>query len=390
MARFLDFLVLIFLHSVSAKEVIGILGSSGGDCEGCAEVESFTVNFVKEGLLHLAPQFVGKAVAELIWHDMAKELASEYEELPSCNTSFRVRSSAQSAAFAVAAQRQLRARGQDVDVLPFTAWKFNHGPGNPPNLTIDAALDKARLAGVTTLFMWDQDAIISSLVLNEVSFDLAKKYVAAHPEWKPRIFGINGLNGQPGFFDNLLLPRLASELKDAFPGASPQEVCVLAVGQGVPTFSKAVDPYAETLQKLANATGEKMKNQGYEWHFAWQNWAGKTEKFPLNLIPWTTPYDSDVLNGTISKAACSKVLVTDALQWPVSDVSTLVRESIYMPKWLKALAPSKQLVTHRSWDSSDLLVDFIGKLVSGVVTGASNFDVIKVSGFTPTGEEILV
>lgn len=382
-----SFLLLAVLHSAQAKEVIGILGSSGGDVESCAEVESFTKNFVKEGLLHLAPSFVGAGVSELIWHDMAKELEAEYASLPSCNTSFRVRSSAQSAAFAAAAARQLKASGSDVDVLPFTAWKFNHGGGNPANLTIDAALEKARLAGVTTLFMWDQDAIISSLVLNEVSYDLAKKYLKAHPEWTPKIYGINGLNGQPNFMDRLLLPRLSAEVQDAFPGASPKDVCVLAVGQGVPTFSSIFDPYAKTLQTLADATGKEMKGKGYDWHFAWQNWAGKTEKFPLNLIPWTTPYDSDVLNVTISKAACQKVLVTDALQWPVSDISTLVRESIYMPKWLKALAPSKQLITHRSWDSFGPLVDFIGELVQGTLAGTGGFDVIKVTGFKP---EVLV
>lgn len=329
-------------------------------------------------------------MADLIWHDMAQELEAEYHELPSCNTSFRVRSSAQSVAFAVAAQRQLRAAGMDVDVLPFTAWKFNHGPGNPPNLTIEPVLEKAMAAGVTTLFMWDQDAIISSVVLNAVSYDHAKKFVAAHPQWNPKIYGINGLNGQPGFMERLLLPRLHAELEDAFPSAPPADVCILAVGQGVPTFSKLVDPYAATLTKLANATGAVMQGKGYDWNFAWQNWAGKTEKFPLNLIPWTSPYDSDVLNGTISKAACPNVLVTDALQWPVSDVSTLVRETIYMTRWLKVLAPNKKLVTHRSWDSYGPLADFIGELVRGTITGTQAFDVTHVSGFTDVALDLIV
>jgi protoheme ferro-lyase len=324
---------------------------------------------------------------------MAKELETEYSALPNCNTSFRVRSAAQSAAFAAAAQKQLRAGGRDVDVLPFTAWKFNHGPGNPPNLVIESALEEAMKAGVTTLFMWDQDAIISSLVLNEVSFDHAKKFVAANPQWKPKIVGINGLNEQPGFMENLLLPRLSKEVEESFPGVSPGDVCVLAVGQGVPTFSKALDPYADKLTALANVTGEAMKAKGYNWYFSWQNWAGKNEKFPLNKIPWTTPYDSDVLNVTIAKAACPKVLVTGTLQWPVSDVSTLVRETIYMPRWLKELAPAKQLVTHRAWDSFGPLTDFIGELVHGVVTDPSNakkFDVIKVIGFDDEEQKMVL
>merc|ERR1719210_1108 len=106
------------IAGVRSREVIGILGSSGGDCESCAEVESFTKYFTKEGLLHAAPSFVGKAVSELIWHDMAKELEAEYAELPNCNTSFRTRSAAQTAAFAAAALRRFKAAGlQDVVVL---------------------------------------------------------------------------------------------------------------------------------------------------------------------------------------------------------------------------------------------------------------------------------
>lgn len=366
---------------IAQAEVIGILGSSGGDVEACSEVESFTKYFVKEGLLHSAPSLVGQAVAELIWHDMAKELQAEYEALPGCNTSFRQRSSAQSSAFAQAAQkRRLESGHSDDTVLPYTAWKFNHGAGHPANLTIEPALERARLAGVSTFFMWDQDAIISSVVLNGVSYDIAKKYIAQFPEWNPTVYGINGLNTQPGFMDRMLMPRLKLELEEAFPGASPSDVCILAVGQGVPTFSELVDPYAKVLTELSVEVGKELKQQGYEFHFAWQNWAGKTEKFPLNLLPWTEPYDVDVLNKTIAKAPCSKVLVTDALQWPVSDVSTLVREGIYFAEWMKELAPEKQFVAHKSWDSWAPLSDFIGELVHGVLSGTGGFNFTLVVG----------
>merc|ERR1711934_664845 len=145
--------------------------------------------------------------------------------------------------------------------------------------------------------MWDQDAIISSSVLNQVSFDIANKF-ATQNGWNVTIFGINGLNTQPQFMDRLLYPRLDYELNTTFPGSEPSDVCVLAVGQGEPSFAKLFDPYSTVLTELAATVNTSLRDQGYRFFFGWQNWADGL-KFPLSLIPWTSPFDSDLINQTI-------------------------------------------------------------------------------------------
>merc|ERR1711907_147569 len=204
---------LLLLPCIVAR-TIAILGSSGGDVQNCSEVESFTKYFVKEGLLHSAPAFVGTAVSNLIWHDLAKQISLEYASLPECNTHFRDRSHAQVAGFVDAVSRL---RPQDK-VLGYAAFKFDKGDGVPANLTIEPALRQAQEAGVTELIMWDQDAIISSSVLNGVSYDIAQKFVKAN-KWNVTIWGINGLNTQPDFLPALLYPRLRAELNTTFPNA---------------------------------------------------------------------------------------------------------------------------------------------------------------------------
>lgn len=360
------------IAAASAGNVIGILGSSGGDCQACSEVESFTKYFVEDGLLAAAPKFVGKGVSDLLWAEEKKRLSAEYHQLEGCNTHFRDRSVNQTELFVLESQKKLT----NDTVLPFSGWKFNHGPGNPENITLEAGLEAAMNAGVTHLFMWDQDAIISSSVLNEVSFKIAKQFVTDN-KWSVTIYGINGLNTQPDFMSRLLYPRIKYELESTFPSADPSDVCILAVGQGEPSFAKYFDPYSTVLTELASTVEKALTKQGYRFFFGWQNWSDGL-KFPLTLIPWTSPSDGQLLNKTVSEESCSMVHVTDALQWPVSDVSTLVREKKYFKNWIEDLEPKKTLKVSMSWDSWPPLAEYFGEMVQGVMSGTGGYNITRV------------
>ena len=118
--RYLLTLCVSAIAAASAGNVIGILGSSGGDCQACSEVESFTKYFVEDGLLAAAPKFVGKGeitfaggpdllagVSDLLWAEEKKKLDAEYHQLEGCNTHFRDRSSNQTELFVLESQKKL-------------------------------------------------------------------------------------------------------------------------------------------------------------------------------------------------------------------------------------------------------------------------------------------
>lgn len=72
------------------------------------------------------------------------------------------------------------------------------------------------------------------------------------------------------------------------------------------------------------------------------------------------------------------VHVTDALQWPVSDVSTLVREKKYFKNWFEDLEPKKTLKVSMSWDSWPPLAEYFGEMVQGVMSGTGGYNITRV------------
>jgi len=370
MPRFLAWLcvALTVLSAVPGghAEHIAILGESGGDAQACSEVKPFSENFVVSAFP--APDWLKVVTKAVYWATSGKSMEKEYHYLPNCNTHFRDLSIKQAAAIASAVQ-ELQPH---EDITSFCGWKFIHGDGCPPNLTLLDTLARMQEAGVTKAFMFDQDGLATDNATTELSFNQVRQYLHDHPEWPLEFIGINGHTEQPGF-PELLAAAIDKQVQDTFPGVDPSQICVVLPSQGVPASmekkgDQGIPRYRNLFKKAANLLPQ------YNMTITFQDWGGEGFPFPLNMVKWSEPSD-EVVVPSLADAPCPNIFVSPLLQWPTTDISVLYRQEVLYPQMINN--PAKTYKHTLAWDLDPNFISYTAKLISDVIDG-------KVAGYDLT------
>eukprot|EP00310_Coccolithus_braarudii_P010263 CAMPEP_0183378876 /NCGR_PEP_ID=MMETSP0164_2-20130417/125140_1 /TAXON_ID=221442 /ORGANISM="Coccolithus pelagicus ssp braarudi, Strain PLY182g" /LENGTH=456 /DNA_ID=CAMNT_0025556449 /DNA_START=9 /DNA_END=1380 /DNA_ORIENTATION=- len=366
------------LVASAAAGRVGILGESGGDIQSCSEVESWTENFFVGSLLpDTIPEAVRKIIAKNAWKSSGNDTLAEYRAVgPDCDTRFRDISFLQTQA--IAAQVGSLANISNVDA--YGGWKFVYGPGCPVGVTVMDALARMQSAGVTDAFVFDQDILAYENIQTGVTNKQIRSYLAAHPEWDVTFYSLNGLTGQPGYFE-LLLAKLKQQIQFAYPLVPASDLCIVLPSQGVPLTSEAkpgsgvatlrgvfhdllsalpqynltlvsvcfssncnrIQPYRLTSKSNSQATFNPHRAVRSKSEVGllgcvcpcyplraqvFNNKGGEGFPPPQNKTAWSEPVDKVKIPEMAAMYSCSHVMVTPILEWPQVDYDVYVYQGI--------------------------------------------------------------
>eukprot|EP00931_Biecheleriopsis_adriatica_P119830 TRINITY_DN95017_c0_g1_i1.p1 TRINITY_DN95017_c0_g1~~TRINITY_DN95017_c0_g1_i1.p1 ORF type:complete len:701 (+),score=144.02 TRINITY_DN95017_c0_g1_i1:152-2104(+) len=386
------------------SELIAVLGQSGGDVQSCSEVEAYTKNLLKDGLLPSSiPSFMRSAIADAAWWSSKKRCMEEYEAVPNedCNTRLRDVSVLQTQSTAARA-REITGR----QIQAFSGWKFAYGKGVKNGTTVFDALAKMQAMGVTQAFVFDQDFLAYDDDWIGLTYRQIRQYLSEHLSWNVSFVGFNGFTEQPGFLD-LLVRKLKKQVQQSYPEVPAQDICIVLPSQGVPQSAEkspgsGVPRIRKLFDKLQGALPE------YNMTLVFTNHGG-------GPVAWSAPDDRQKVPEMARSYACQHVLATPILQWPQSDYTVYVFQGNGTqdePGYAKTFAASGKTYRHApAWDlrlqgwqgrppapgavpaaalDSDL-PDFIAKSIKDVLSGKTDgYDLTRIGPADATHPETIV
>lgn len=297
------------------RELIGILGQSGGDAQACSEVESYSKNLFVDCLLpQTLPEFLRRKIADANWESGSARIMEEYRAVPNddCNTRLRDMSVLQTQA-TVAKAQEITGR---KEIEAFSGWKFAYGPGTISGTpTVYDALAQMQKAGVTQGFVFDQDGMAYDSRFLGGTYRQIRAYLANHTEWNVTIYGINGFTEQPGYVD-LMVAKLSHQVKTEFPNVAPKDLCILLPSQGTPQGIENTT----CVGRLRKAHAAIQARLPYNITLAFTN-----HKPPNSTDVWSQPDAVQKIPEMAGDAyTCRHVLTSPVLQWPQTDYTVYV------------------------------------------------------------------